>query len=126
MRIILAILLMLEATQTGLWVAGLLPTFTVYDWIAIAVIVLRAMVGAFQFASGWLLIRRLPPADRFAESAFLASAALMTVEIGFGVAPSSLFPEFRWPVVGAYWLYALLAASYLRFSPARRSDTRPI
>ncbi len=118
MRSILAILLILEALFTGLWVAGLLPTFAVYDWLAIATVVLRGLVGACQFASGWLLLRRLPPADRLAETAFVASAALMTVEVGFGVAPSSLFPEFRWPVVGAYWLYALLAAGYLHFTKA--------
>ena len=43
-----------------------------------------------------------------ARVVLVASAVLTTFEIGLRWAPTSLFPSYRWPAVGLYWLYALV------------------
>ena len=44
----------------------------------------------------------------------IASAALLTIELGARLSPSSLFPSYRWPVIGAYWAYAIAAWWWIR------------
>jgi hypothetical protein len=110
----LAFLLILEAIVTEIWIAGLLPSLAAYDAVVLVLVVARAIIAAALFMGGWLLLNQRPAAAPIAGPALLVSAGLMTVEIGFRMAPSNLDPTFRWPVVGLYWVYALVASWYLR------------
>lgn len=115
MTAILGAVLVGESLLTALWIAGHLTTLVVYDWIALVFIAARAIVAVFQFTAGAMLFRRRAMGPDFARGALAASAVLLIPELGFGLAPSSVFPDFRWPLVGAYWAYAAAAWSYLKF-----------
>lgn len=119
MRQALAFLLSLEAIVTVIWIAGLLPSMAAYDASVLGLIAGRAIVAAALFMGGWLLLHQRPAAAPIARSALLVSAGLMTVEIGFRMAPTNLDPTFGWPVVMLYWLYALGVWWYLRRESAR-------
>jgi hypothetical protein len=54
-----------------------------------------------------MVIGRRPPGRSLARWVLVLSALLYTVGLGFGLAPSSIFPAYRWWAVGAYWIYAL-------------------
>ena len=112
--ILLALLLIVEGVSTGLWIAKLVPRLSTYDTLAIALMVVRGLVGAMQLAGGVFLMGRRPAAVTLSQWALIASATLTTFEIGERIAPTSLVPGLRWPLVGAYWVYALGAGIYLR------------
>jgi hypothetical protein len=78
----------------------------VYPPLVIVVVALRVMATVFQAACTWTLIQRLPPALVLTRWTFPAVAALVTLEVGLRLAPSSVFPGHRWPLVAAYWLVA--------------------
>jgi hypothetical protein len=109
MRAIVGLTLVAESALTALWLTGLLPTLAVYDGLTLALIVLRVIVALVEFAAGVMLLRRQAPGPLFARGALLVSAPLLTAEIGFRLTPSNLFPDYRWPVVAAYWVYAVVA-----------------
>lgn len=113
MRILLGAALGLEGMWTALWLARLVPVLGIYEGITLVVIGARGLVGALQMASGWMLVRGLPPATVFARGVLVGSAVLLTLELGARLGPSSLFPSLRWPVIGIYWVYALTAAWHL-------------
>jgi hypothetical protein len=98
----------------ALRVAGLLPQLSAYDFVAITLIVLRGLVGAWQFVSGWLLADRRPQGLAMAPWALLTSAALMVFEVGFNLAPTDIYYWLRWQVTGGYAVYAIAAAVSLR------------
>ena len=79
-----------------------------YSATTLAIIGLRLSVTAIQAAAAYALITRNPGAARLAGMAFVLGAVTLTLELGLHLAPSNLFPSHRWPVVGAYWVYALL------------------
>lgn len=116
---VVALALVAEGLLTALWVAGRLPTLVIYSPLTILIIGVRAIVGALQFASGWMLIRRVPPAAIFAKAALIASATLLTIELGAEITPTNLFPSYRWPVIGVYWVYVGVASWVLRRSIGR-------
>jgi len=97
----------------ALRVAGLLGQLSAYDFVAITLIVLRGLVGAWQFVSGWLLANRRPQGLVMAPWVLLASAALMVFEVGLNLAPTDIYYWLRWQVTGGYALYAIGAAVYL-------------
>ena len=119
MRSIVAALLMLDGLLGALWVARFVPVFGAYDGVVIALILLRGCVAALLCTSAWLLMSERPPASIFATTAVVASAIFVTLEIGFRVSPSSLFPTYRWPFVSIYWCYALGVAMYVNRSAER-------
>jgi hypothetical protein len=101
----------------------LVPALGVYPSVTVAMIGMRGALGVLQFASGWMLIRNSGPGRPPAYLSLLASAALITLELGFDLAPSNLFHTYHWPVVIAYWIYALTAAVLLKIATGR-SDVR--
>jgi hypothetical protein len=115
-RVVIAILLIGESLLTGTWIAGRVSVLAAYPLVVVGLVLLRGLVGAWQFAGGYvLLVRRAHPAGaELAAWSLIASAALLTIEIGAGLSPSSLFPSYRWPVIGAYWAYAIAAWSWIR------------
>jgi hypothetical protein len=61
-----------------------------------------------------MVLSARPAGAAFARTALFASAALTTFELGFGFAPGNLFPAYRWPAVGLYWVYAVAGALVFR------------
>ena len=119
MRVIVASLLLLEGLSTGVTTVTRLPSLALYPALTMAILAARAVVGVMQFAGGWMLLRGQLPGAFFGRVALLASAALITLELGFDLAPTSLFHTYHWPVVIAYWAYALLAVLVLTKKKAR-------
>ena len=114
LSILFGILLCAEALLTGTWVASHLTTAAVYPWATVAIILVRGLVGAVQFAAGWMLMGRHSAGVLFGQWAFGTSAVLLVLELGAGLSPSSLFPTFRVPVIVGYAAYALVAIAVLR------------
>jgi hypothetical protein len=108
-----AFLLVIDALLTGVWLANLLPVLAAYDLLVFALLIARGFTAAALFTGGWLLLGDRPAAAAIARGALLVSAMLLTIEIGFRLAPSNLDPTFRWPLVVLYWLYALAVRWYL-------------
>lgn len=114
--VVVAVLLGLEAANSLLWLARIASAAPVYDATVLALAAVRALVTALQASGAVLLVRRAPPAVALARAALAASAALLVVELGFGVAPTSVPPWFRWRVVVAYAACATAAIAALGWS----------
>jgi hypothetical protein len=112
-RAVISGLLILEAVQSALWIAGLLPSLGVRDRTTVALVCLRAVVSGVQMVSGLLLRLGRMSAPALARSALTASAALAPFETGFRLVPSSLDPTYRWWLVTVYAVYAASAIWYL-------------
>jgi hypothetical protein len=123
MRLVLAVLLLGEAALTAVWLAGRMPMLPVYDSLVLTMVGLRTAVATVQSTAGLMWVRRLPPAPLFTRWALLASAALLTLELGAGLSPTSMFPAFRWPAVAAYWVYAAGVIGLLRIPSRARPRT---
>jgi hypothetical protein len=112
-RLVIPALLLLEGVSTGLWIARLVPMLGAYGTATTLLILVRGVVAATQCMAGWLMFDDRPPATPMAIWSLLASAVLITLELGARLAPSDNDPTFRWYVVGAYWVYALGLVWYL-------------
>lgn len=116
---VVAGLLLAEAVMNGMWVARLIPRLHLYGLLVGAFVVLRAAVAALQGTAGMMIVAGRPAAILFGQRALLLSAGLLTFELGARIAPTNLFPSWRWPAVGLYWTYAL-AAIWVLERAARR------
>ena len=114
MRTVFALLLLVEGLSSGLRAAMRLPAIVVYPWLTLLVIGLRLAVAFQQFTAAWMLIGRRPPGAAMARWVYAESAALVTVELGFGLVPTSIFPAHRWWFVAFYWVYALVGIIVFR------------
>jgi hypothetical protein len=110
--------LIIEAFLAGLYVAGLISALPGHDALVVAVILARGVVGALQFTAGWVLVNRRPPGVALARWAFLSSAVLTTLAVGFNLAPTSVYPWWRWQVTAIYWGYAMGALWILSRKPS--------
>ena len=111
-------LLLLEGLSTALRTTTRLPVLMVYPPLTIAFMATRFLVAVQQFSAGWIVMGGRPPGPLIARWALLESAVLVTFELGFGFAPTNLFPSYRWWAVGWYWAYALTGLFFFR--PDRR------
>jgi hypothetical protein len=112
--------LMFEAFRSVSWIARILSLAAIYDAPVFVMVALRGAVTALQAVAGLRLWQQAPVGGRLAELGFLSSAVLLVFEVGFVLAPSSIFPDLRWYVVGGYALYAVVATLVLRFTdPAK-------
>jgi xanthine/uracil permease len=107
--------LLLEGLATGVRAATRIPVLIFYPPLTLGIVLVRVGVALAQFTSGWMLINERPAGPVFGQLTYAASALLVTVEIGLGLAPTSLFPAYRWPAVALYWLYAAAAIAALRW-----------
>ena len=114
MRFVLAAFLILESIFNALYVAGLLRALAIYDAVAILLIFARGMTGALQFTGGWTLMTRRPGAAVLARLALIAAAIVTTLDVGFNLAPTSVYPWWRWQVTIGYWIYALIGVYLTR------------
>jgi hypothetical protein len=113
-RRLLSFLLIAEGVTTLAWLVQLMPSLGWRDRSSVAIVLARGVVGAMQLTSGWWLATGRQSAPAMARAALLVSAALITVELGARMSPTNLDPTFRWPIVGAYWIYAIAAVWWLR------------
>jgi hypothetical protein len=118
MRTVFAFVLLLEGLSSALRFVTRLSVLIVYPPVTLAFATARVIVAIQQFSAGWMVTGRRPAGAVFARWALAQSAVLVTLEIGFGFAPTSLFPAYRWWAVGAYCLYAL--AGIVTFRSERR------
>ena len=114
MRVILALALIVESIFNALYVAGLLRALSIYDAVAIALIFARGMTGALLCAGGWTLMTRRPAGAAIARLALIVAAVLTTLDVGFNLAPTSVYPWWRWQVTAGYWVYAMVGIWILR------------
>jgi hypothetical protein len=77
-------------------------------------ILARGLLGALQFAGGWMLANRRPAGVVIARWALLAGAALTVLDVGFRLAPTNIYYWYRWQATAAYCIYALAATLALR------------
>ena len=107
-------LLVLEGASSALWIARLLPAMGVRGWTVIVLVAARGLVSSLQFVSAMLLRTRRANGPPLARAALAGSSALITLEVGFRMVPTSVDPTFAWWIVGGYWAYAALAIWLLR------------
>ena len=107
MQRVFAFLLVLEGLSSALRFLTRLSAYAVYPPLTLVFIAARLLVAVQQFAAGWMVMGGRPPGPSFARWVFVQSAVLHTFSLGFGFAPTSIFPAYRWWAVGAYWIYAL-------------------
>ena len=117
-RTAFALLLLLEGLSSALRFATRFSYVMIYPALTVSLIAMRLVVAVQQFGAGWMVIGGRPPGPPFARVALAQSAVLVTFELGFGLAPTNLFPAYRWWAVGVYWIYALIGI--LVFRPERR------
>ena len=111
---ILGLLLTAEGVWTLVWLTQLLSSLGWRDKASVAVILTRGVVGAMQLTTGWGLASRRPSALALARWVLVASAVLLTIEIGSRLTPTDIDPTYRWPLVAVYWAYALVAILFVR------------
>ena len=114
LRRVIAALLLAEALLSAAWIAGLMPSVPTREAVILVLVTLRGGVSALQLTAATLLFGRRPPGWRLARWALLASAALVTLEIGWRLSPSNIDPTFRSWFVAWYWVYALACGWYLK------------
>ncbi len=113
-RTAIALLLGIEALVGVQGLARFVEVAAAYDATVWLMAALRAVVTVLQGTAAWTLWRAMPPGPLFARVAVVSSAVVLTLEVGAHLAPSSLPPGTRGPVIVAYWVYAALVLLLLR------------
>jgi hypothetical protein len=119
---LIAFLLVAEALFGALNFAQLVPQVGIYTPLTIALILWRAVVNAFLFAGGWTLANRRPQGPALARYALLASAVLTLFDVGLNLAPTMVYPWWRWQVTGGYLIYAVICIWALKSIEYRSID----
>jgi multisubunit Na+/H+ antiporter MnhB subunit len=104
----------LEALYSAFWIARLLPSLAVRDSLTVLLVSIRGTVSAVELIAAWALLRRSPGGPLLAGAALGASAVLTVLETGWRLVPTNLDPTWRWGIVGAYAVYAVLGIWALR------------
>jgi hypothetical protein len=102
------VVLLVEGLSTGVRVTARLPVLPAYPWLTILLTVLRVAVALQQFTAGWMVLGDRPPGARLARWAYAESTMLLSLELGFRLAPSNIFPAYRWWFVGLYAMYSVI------------------
>ena len=112
--------ILIDVLINSLWVAHLLPSIAYRRPLTIALVGARVVVTALEFTAARFLLNGRDDRLALARRVLLASASLVTVEVGLRLVPTNLDPTFKWWVVVAYWAYALAAQWILRPSASNR------
>lgn len=112
-RWLIALFLLVDVIDTIVWLDGIIPEARGLGWLALALVLARALVGSVEGMAAWLLIRREPPARLLASAGLAGAAILTTLNVGLGLAPSDIPPGTRAVVVGVYWGAAAVGAGLL-------------
>ena len=109
-----AFLLIAESLLTAARIASILSVIAVYDGVALLLIVLRALLAPLQFAGGWFVASRRPQGAPLARAALVLGALLTVFDVGMGLAPSPVYPWWRWQATLAYAIYASIGVIVMR------------
>lgn len=109
-----AFLLIAESLLTAARMTSMLSIISVYDGVALLLIVLRALLVPLQFAGGWFVASRRPQGPPLARAALVLGAVLTVFDVGLGLAPSPVYPWWRWQAALAYAIYALIGVFVMR------------
>ncbi len=113
-------LLLADALSAAVGVATLLPGLAMHAAPVIARIVLRAGAGMLEGAGGFRLLNGRASGAALGRAGSLVAALYVTLGIGFRLAPSSLDPSLRLPMVALYWLFAAIVWLLLACSRVQR------
>ena len=105
---LIAFLLIAESLVGALNFTQLISQIGIYTPLTIALILLRAMVNALLFVGGWTLANRRPQGPTLARYALVASGVLTVFDVGLNLAPTMVYPWWRWQVTGGYFIYAVI------------------
>jgi hypothetical protein len=103
---VLGLLFLFESFLAALYLSQLISALPGHDASVIAVILARGGVGALQFTAGWLLSARRATGIVVARWAIVGATAWVLLAVGFNLAPTDIYPWWRWQATGAYALYA--------------------
>ena len=117
----IALLLIAESLVGALNFTQLVSQIGIYTPLTIALILVRALVNAFLFVGGWTLANRRPQGPALARYALIASAVLTIFDLGFNLAPTMVYPWWRWQMTIAYAVYAAVCVWVLQVS-AQQAD----
>jgi hypothetical protein len=106
MHRVLSGLLLFESLLAAFYLSQLISALPGHDASVIAVILARGLVGALQFTAGWLLGAQRQTGFVVARWAIVCGAAWELLAVGFNLAPTGIYPWWRWQATGAYALYA--------------------
>ncbi len=109
----LAALLFLESLAGVFYLSGLISALPGHDASVIGLVILRGVVGALQFAGAWMLFARRPPGVPIARAALVGSMVWTLLAVGFNLAPTGVYPWWRWQFTAAYGFYVLAALGAL-------------
>ena len=104
----LATLFFLESLGAVLYLSRLISALPGHDALVVVLILLRGVIGALQFMAGWMLAARRPPGVVLAQWAVVGSAVWVLLAVGFNLAPTDIYPWWRWQAASAYGLYAVV------------------
>ena len=102
---LLSALFVLESLLAALYLSQLISALPGHSASVIAMILARGLVGALQFTAAWLLNARRPTAIVVARWAVASAMVWMLLAVGFNLAPTDVYPWFRWQATAAYVLY---------------------
>jgi hypothetical protein len=111
-RGLVTIFFIVDAADTVVWLAGVIPGAAAIGATALGLVALRGLVGSVEAISAWLLVRNEPAARPLSIGALIGAASVTTLIVGLGLAPSDVPPGARGYVVAAYWLIAAAAIYY--------------
>ena len=113
---VIAFLLIAESLVGALNFTQLISQIGIYSPLTIALILLRAVLNAFLFVGGWTLANRRPQGPALARYALLASAVLTLFDVGLNLAPTMVYPWWRWQVTAGYGVYAAACTGILKYT----------
>jgi hypothetical protein len=113
---LIAFLLLAESLFGALNFTQLISQISIYSPLTIALILLRAVVNAFLFVGGWTLANRRPQGPALARYALVASGVLTVFDVGFNLAPTMIYPWWRWQVTGGYAIYVVICIWALKYT----------
>lgn len=119
---LIAFLLLAESLFGALNFTQLISQIGIYTPLTITLILLRAAVNALLFVGGWTLANRQPQGPALARYALLASAVLTVFDVGLNLAPTTIYPWWRWEVTAGYGIYVTLCIWALKDRTYRPID----
>ncbi len=119
---VIAFLLIAESLVGALNFTQLISQIGIYTPLTIALILLRAVVNAFLFVGGWTLANRRPQGPALARYALVSSAVLTLFDVGLNLAPTMVYPWWRWQLTAGYGMYAATCIWALKNTEYRSID----
>jgi hypothetical protein len=111
---VIAFVLIAESMLTASRLTALLPSIAAYDGVALLLIVLRGLLAPLQFAGGRFVASKRPQGRPLAVAALALGAVLTVFDVGLGLAPSPVYPWWRWQATLVYGIYAVIGIAAMQ------------